>query len=362
MIKIFLAEDEISIRENIRNSVDWRAAGFEYVGDAPDGEIAIDAIRRLKPDILLTDIKMPFMDGLELTRIVRCELPDVRILILSGYDDFSYAQKAIRLGVSEYLLKPVGPSELIEALHKIAAGLEKKEPSEERGEEKLDAFIRDFIAGAAPESEFVKCLTRVLEFMQYGSLDDVKHFAGETKRSAADIPTHQAYIGILITAARALREMGAEPQEVVPELWRLGDAALPIDSPDQLEEAAAAICERVILHRQKHHANHHQLLITKAQQFIGQNYQNPALSLRMAADEVQLSPRHFSAVFSRVTQQTFSDYLSSIRMKAAMRLLKTTALAAAEISEKIGFNDPLYFSRAFKRATGMNIREFRNKK
>ena len=92
MYKVFLVEDEIVAREGIRNTVDWQAAGFEFCGEAPDGEIALPRIEESKPDVLITDIKMPFMDGLQLSRIVREHIPWVKIIILSGHDEFEYAQ------------------------------------------------------------------------------------------------------------------------------------------------------------------------------------------------------------------------------------------------------------------------------
>ena len=87
-IKIFLVEDEIVIRNGIKSGIEWEAEGYEFVGEASDGELAYPMILKEKPDILITDIRMPFMDGLELSRLVRQEFPDIKILILSGYDEF----------------------------------------------------------------------------------------------------------------------------------------------------------------------------------------------------------------------------------------------------------------------------------
>lgn len=120
-IKIFLVEDEIVIRNGIRNGIEWEKEGYEFAGEASDGELAYPMILEAKPDILITDIRMPFMDGLELCRLVREELPDIKILILSGYDEFDYAKEAIRLGVTEYLLKPITSAKLLEVLEKIGA-------------------------------------------------------------------------------------------------------------------------------------------------------------------------------------------------------------------------------------------------
>lgn len=116
MKKVMLVDDEILIRESIRESVDWEREGFKYCGDAPDGELALPLIEQQMPDILITDIKMPFMDGLELCSVVRQRLPQIKIIILSGHDDFGYAQRALRLGVEDYCLKPVSSADLIQLL------------------------------------------------------------------------------------------------------------------------------------------------------------------------------------------------------------------------------------------------------
>lgn len=115
-IKVFITEDESIVREGLRDIVPWEKYGFEFVGDAPDGEIALPMIRKLRPDVLITDIKMPFMDGLALSSIVSRELPNTKIIILSGYSDFEYARQAINLRVDQYLLKPITKSAILKAL------------------------------------------------------------------------------------------------------------------------------------------------------------------------------------------------------------------------------------------------------
>ena len=125
-VKIFLVEDEIVIRNGIKNSIEWEKEGYEFVGEASDGELAYPMIVKERPDILITDIKMPFMDGLELSRLVRKELPELKILILSGYDEFDYAKEAISLGVTEYLLKPVSSAKLLETLKGVSVIIEQE--------------------------------------------------------------------------------------------------------------------------------------------------------------------------------------------------------------------------------------------
>lgn len=116
MYSVFLVEDEIVIRDGLKTSFPWSQYGFTYVGDAADGEMALPLIRQTKPDVLITDIRMPFMDGIALSKLVKKELPGTRIIIISGYDDFAYAQEAISIGVDKYILKPVTRDKLAEVM------------------------------------------------------------------------------------------------------------------------------------------------------------------------------------------------------------------------------------------------------
>ncbi|MER2142927.1 MAG: helix-turn-helix domain-containing protein [Eubacteriales bacterium] len=145
MMKVFLVDDEIAIRENLRNSFPWEQNGFQLVGEAPDGEMALPMIRDLNPDILLTDIRMPFMDGMELCAQVKRVLPWIGVVILSGYDDFAYARQAISLGVKEYLLKPITADELGEALKRVAARIteERRAASLRRDAASGNPFLRE---------------------------------------------------------------------------------------------------------------------------------------------------------------------------------------------------------------------------
>lgn len=124
--KVFLVEDEVTTREGIRDNVNWQSVGFELCGEAPDGEIALPQIEITQPDVLITDIKMPFMDGLQLCRIIRQHWAWMKIIIISGYNDFQYAQSAIQLGVSEYVLKPVSVQDLQSILSRMALILDQE--------------------------------------------------------------------------------------------------------------------------------------------------------------------------------------------------------------------------------------------
>lgn len=127
MIKVFLVEDEYVVREGIKTKVPWEANGYEFCGEAPDGELALSLIDKAHPDILITDIKMPFMDGLELSKLVRNKYPEMEIVFLTGHAEFEYAKMAISLGAAEYLSKPVSSTDLLNALAPIKQKIEERE-------------------------------------------------------------------------------------------------------------------------------------------------------------------------------------------------------------------------------------------
>lgn len=126
LYRILLVDDEEEIRQGIIYKFDWKANGFEIAGDAENGQDAIEKAEKLKPDVIITDIKMPFMDGLTLCQRIYENMPEVKLVIFSGFDDFDYAKEAIKSNVIEYILKPVNPDELISVLHKIKEILDKE--------------------------------------------------------------------------------------------------------------------------------------------------------------------------------------------------------------------------------------------
>ena len=158
MLKIFLVEDEMIMREGIKKNIDWEKENFVFVGDAADGELAYPLIMQKKPDILITDIKMPFMDGLELSRLVKAELPDMKIIVLSGYDEFDYAKEAIDIGITEYMLKPVTSAKLLETLHRVEKIIldQREKETVKSGADVEMKFFRKLVSGNMSVSLLLK--------------------------------------------------------------------------------------------------------------------------------------------------------------------------------------------------------------
>lgn len=164
MLKIFLVEDEFIVREGIKKKIDWEAKGYEFVGEASDGELAFPMIQKEKPDIVITDIRMPFMDGLTLSKMVKQILPSTEIIVLTGHEEFEYAKEALKIGIAEYLTKPISSEGLLAAVEEVAVKIEEKrkeeeilqkykEEMEEDSEGEKKQLFLDIVSGSSNVSE-----------------------------------------------------------------------------------------------------------------------------------------------------------------------------------------------------------------
>lgn len=160
--KLFLVEDEIVVRKNIQDDINWSAAGFELCGEASDGETALPLIQSVRPDVIITN-----MDGLQLTRIIRKTMPEIKIVILSKRGEFDYVLEAIKLGITEYLLKPVTPEKLTAVLQRVADQLDQDRRAREnlqglknQVEDSLvilrEKFLLNVVLGNIPPAEIVE--------------------------------------------------------------------------------------------------------------------------------------------------------------------------------------------------------------
>ena len=219
MLKVFLVEDECVVREGLRDCIDWERYGFEFCGDAPDGELALPQIRKLRPDILITDIKMPFMDGLALSKLVCAELPETRIILISGHNDFEFAQEAIEIGVEQYLLKPVTKASLLKTLEDVSRKID-----EEREQK---AYLRRFQQEGQEYEQYAR--RKFFEQITSGSLR-VSEIYEQAKKLQIDIDA-EGYNVILLTlqskgAAEYSQTLAERLEELMAYLLRYGEYLL----------------------------------------------------------------------------------------------------------------------------------------
>ena len=411
MMKVFLVDDEIGIRENLRNSFPWEEKGFQLAGEAPDGEMALPMIRDLNVDILLTDIRMPFMDGIRLCEELQRTMPWVERIILSGYDDFEYARKAMSLGVREYLLKPVTAKELEEVLNRARSQIEERR----RERENLTAlkhrvmnetaFLRDKLLeslftdeGDPADDDAVVSQMRGLGVNLiagcYAVLDISFASEGEARtacRSAlaalAEMSGGAVFVCSGAKGARAL-VLGDHPEDVEERAYSFANSAMHLPELENEQNLLIAIGDTVedfhdirTSMRSARHLRHLQTAegpakrsivslgvrgsgsadgaVTKACLFMEEHFSDPNLMLSDAARAVHLSQSHLSTIFAQETGMTFTQYLTGLRIARAKELLENTDLRSFRIAENVGYNDAHYFSYMFKRNTGVTPSEYR---
>jgi len=192
-----IVDDEPEIREGIRDTIPWEQLGFTFKGAFANGKEALEYIELNPPDVLITDINMPFMDGLVLSELVLQRSPGTKVLIISGYDDFEYARKALQLQVHDYIVKPITPSEFKDILCRLKEILD-KERAEEQDIKRLklqlaenlplikERFLNQLITGVIPDEELYErskylglSIVSHTEAFHCIILDFIRHYGGE---------------------------------------------------------------------------------------------------------------------------------------------------------------------------------------
>ncbi len=209
MLRVFLVEDERIIRETLRDTVPWAHCGYTFAGEASDGEMALPLIRETRPDVLITDIRMPFMDGLVLGQKVLQEFPQMKVIILSGYDDFEYAQQAISIGVERYLLKPITKNSLMTVLDEVRTKIE--------GERAQQSYLVQFRQEAQDYEQYTR--RRFFERIMTGQLD-----ALQIRQQGAKLGLNLAAEAYTVVFASAVPEQRDGAESYSEETARIRDS------------------------------------------------------------------------------------------------------------------------------------------
>ena len=358
MLKVFLVEDEVIIREALRDSIPWEQHGFIFAGEASDGEMALEMVRALKPDVIITDIKMPFMDGLTFSKYVSEELPETKIIIISGYDDFEYAQQAIELHADRFLLKPITKTDMINALENTRRRIEEeRERMVSHRDDNLelrDDFSSLELSGFDPQA--------LASFISVGKAEDVDAFTDRffaSLHGAEESVLFKNYllVSIRIRIANTLQNYGISGEklaEMVPEF--------PLNSSGEyLKQYLNTVLKRFIAIRDSVSRKPGEDLVEDALRYINDHYCSDDISLNSVAKAINVSANYLSTVFSQKVGVSFIEYLTRIRMQRAKLLLRETDMRSGEIALEVGYKDPRYFSSVFKRTQGCTPGEYRSR-
>lgn len=386
MYNVMIVDDEPVIRFGLKASIEWEKEDLCLIGDYSNGEQAWEAIQQQPVDILITDIKMPLMDGLELTKRTVRRSSSTKVILVSSYADFEYVREGIQLGAVDYVLKPtLEPKEFVVLLQKcihllkeersvkekLTAWEETNRKQEQKNTEDMmkkvlfeeqDAsllkecspWLEKKLLVALLELDYMEQRSQQYEFLQKTAvLEQTQSLFYEYEPAGIYFPIGENELLLCVQAesdpAGQLKQL---QEQTVKKGFSFSVEWAVMDQVEAIRESEPFV---------KANAGNENELVTKALRYIHGHY-TEELTLQKLADHVHISRNYFSVLFKRFSGQNFIDYVIELRVKKAMDLLEKTALKVYEVAEQSGFNDVKYFSKLFKKSTGYSPVDYRSKK
>lgn len=350
MIKVLLVDDESWNRDIVRTFGAWKSLEMEIIGEAEDGIEALQLTKLLSPQIVITDMRMPGADGVQLMNNLHDLYPEVKVVVVSGYDDFKYAQKALRYGAVDYLLKPIDPKELNAVLQKCKKELE--DVSRESGSLPLDMEVSFSLSS-------YKQLVRVHfnELNLEGMVSVLQGMGRELEQSG-------------IKKSWILQQVTREMLLLLMELMKsnaLEDESLKFE----VSHEVLASCENTTAFLVKHYGESLEQLIRQrkfknrlnleeVRQYIDNHFAE-AVTLEALARAFFVSKEYLSKVFKLEYGRNVTDYVLHLRMEKAKQWLAEEGIPIKSVAEMSGYEDVAYFYRVFKKHYGIAPGEMRKK-
>ena len=347
--RVVILDDEPWSREVVKSLGKWEELNLEVVGEADDGDAGLELVARTDADIVITDMRMPGMDGTDLLRELSNRHPALRIVVMSGYDDFAYLRQALQSRAEDYLLKPIDPQELNRTLETCISRMET--PDDRRPVSMRTPVVFE---DPAVLDEYVEHRRRSFSYLLEldaagvrGTLEDMRRLL--TERVGAnhdrDVLERIAHDHVLMLEEFMVRN----GVPVDPDLFRPRDLYAP-NAGDQFE-TLARLFERAIEHIETFRRNGDQLDLKDVKDHIDHYFRDP-LSLHSVAKLFLVSKEHLSRAFRKSFGATVNDYITERRMTAAHELLAEGSFEIKEIARMVGYNDLAYFYRVFKKQFG----------
>ncbi|RAV21619.1 response regulator transcription factor [Paenibacillus contaminans] len=417
MLKIVIAEDAAIEREGLVRSIDWTGLGLELTGAAEDGRQAWELVEKHRPDLLLTDIKMPLMDGIELAKLVRERYPSTKVLFFSGYEDFNFALEAIKSKVCEYILKPYTLGEITAAIRKAAeqALEERRKLKKDRDmvwdesrfyrEEKTfktllyglhqGEFALEELGLLDPKPAFALMLARIEPQTDDGGNDELakqrsslilrellkkreaemaggKLFSNregelllllnDERHALCDKET-MGRIGLQLLEwirSRMKAEAVIAASCPVGDLRQLADCYMQTLETLKLGEGVGK--EPILFYEDMNGIEaftRMDKIVKSAESIIRKRYMEP-ITLDEIAQEVYMSPNYLNAIFKKIKRVNMHKFLIEVRVAKAAELLQGTDAVISRVAESVGYKNIAHFSTVFKKHTGMSPMEYRD--
>lgn len=349
MTTLLIVDDEHWTRDTVKALVNQGLWGINRLDEAMNGKQAIEKIQTVCPDIIITDMKMPGMDGIGLLEVLGREYPDIPVIVLSGYQDFMYTRQAIKAKAIEYLLKPVDEDELNQALGK--AIMEKRKLEQQQIGYPLFASKPPAITSLLdPFYATLAFSLKELNEKQYEAT--VQQFLEELPQNLKQNESfhfcfYQQFLVLMEAVMKqhdvTIEELGFERKEFIY------DPTVPIEIElIHVQEIGKAIVQKIKESaKQKTRVN-----LDDIKQYIQDHYSIPELSLDMISKKFYISKEYLTTAFKKKFGCNITEFIIEYRMKRAKELVQTTTLKYKTISSMVGYEDVSYFYRLFKKVHG----------
>ncbi|GAB6173502.1 hypothetical protein JCM15765_29800 [Paradesulfitobacterium aromaticivorans] len=354
MDTILLVDDEELERIYQKQAIEQRGKSFKVVGEAANGREAIELATKLLPNIILMDIRMPGINGLEAIKEIKILHPEISCIIISAYEEFSYVQKALRLGAEEYLLKPVSADEIFSVLEVIKH--QRKKPIKEYIDQLPE---KDLIFNKYPLNK-EKLLILALKNHDITLFSNAfREFSQELIQISKTISTLKTYMLELNTVlSRGLLDSGLDPQKILPHARGCVQATLSISSTEEainyLETYKFEIIDLINPNKTSNKD-----LVENILTYIDRNISKKNISLEELSQHFHFSTCYISRVIKKETGLTFSEHLNQIRLTEAKILLRNSAININQIATLVGYNEVPHFNRMFKKSVGISPSKYR---
>lgn len=349
MYRLVVIDDEYIVVEAIKAMITRLSLNYEVAGYACDGIHGLEVVRQKKPDMVLTDIRMPGLDGLSLIEEAREFCPDTVFVVISGYTEFEYARRALSMGVKDYIDKPISMDKLQGVLKRIEKEcfLSRQENTalahSQAAREKLEKLFDESVSAMAEGDAglFQQCMGQGLENILelYKDPEDFRREVYKWLSVQSDILTerqpHIARDGLVSYKEIEKKTTSAEILEYAQKMIR--DIARHIEA-DKTGSSHATILELLA--------------------YIEENYHKD-IGLNELADMVGMSTAYLSVLFKSEVGTSYVKYLTDLRVKHAKKLLRD-GYKVSEVSEMVGYNNYRYFCDIFKRCVGKTPNEYKH--
>jgi len=351
MNKVLIIDDEPWAREVVKALGDWERLGLRIAGEAEDGKEGLRMMKELEPEIVLTDMRMPGVDGVELLQQINIQFPLLKIIVMSGYDDFMYLKQAIRSRAVEYLLKPVDPDELNAALEKCILELRKQKQTVDTSWNSPlvfpdTALMDKYVALRQRVFAALFELSKPALLQALGKLEEVLASAFPDGLKPAMLVKIDADFMHILEQFMLENEAGFEIRRRLTEEqspWTTVSGTLA----DIQRNYAEAIEGIDVLRKSKT-----RLIISEVKDYMDKHYLEP-VTLESIAAKFYVSKEHLSRAFKMTTGENLTEYIIRRRMERAKELLGQPHISIKEAALMCGYTELAYFHRVFKKQFGI---------